>query len=280
MMTAKETTRRALLELMEDYLEALVEKNTAAVPVAENCKITYNGELSGLGENELWRNSLIIRERQTFVDPETMQLVFFGIFSNERLERDQMFEIGVKLYALMYTATIRLKVENGKITEIEELAADRRLRYFLGEKQDIQLPDLYFKIPVPAEEQSTREEMIALIDTYWDCAAKWQTPDRMKIHPDAQRYEEGFRTTNHTRSFRGDFKHNPSFTWDTTHRRYPVIDVERGVILSYCMMDNPKPSDVDGRRGALVVEAFRIENGQITYLFAFFPFLPGSTGWD
>ena len=73
---------------------------------------------------------------------------------------------------------------------------------------------------------------------------------------------------------------NPDFIWDTTHRRYPVIDPTRGVILSYCMMDRLDKKSSDGRRGALVVEAFRIENGAITHLLAFFPFLTGEIGWE
>ena len=279
-MTETETKRRALLALMEDYLEALVEKNAARLPVAESCKITYNGELSPLGENEFWKNSLVIKERQTFVDPKEGQMVFFGVTTNELFERDCPFEVGVKLYAMFYTATIRLRVVDGLIVEIEELASDKRLRYFMGEKWDIHLPELHFKIPVPEEERSTRQEMIDMIDVYWDCAAKWADPNLMKIHPDAQRFEEGFRTTNHSRSFRGDFKHNPGFIWNTKHRRYPVIDEERGVILSYCMMDNPKPDSIDNRRGGLVCEVFRIENGLITFLFAFFPFLTGPVGWE
>ena len=279
-MTNREEKRRFLLRLMEEYLEALVDKSTLGLPVSGGCKITYNGEKSPLGENELWFNSLIIKERQTFVDPETGQSVFFGVFSNETFEREERIRIKTNLYAKFYTATIRLKVSpEGQIVEIEELACDRRLRYFKGEKWDIELPDLHFKIPIPREEQSTRDELIEIIDTYWDCAAKWQTPDKMRIHPDAQRFEEGFRTTNHTRSFRGDFKFNPNFTWDTTHRRYPVIDEERGVIVSYCMMDKEDRSDIDDRRGALVVEAFRVENGLIAHLMAFFPFLAGSIGW-
>jgi hypothetical protein len=279
-MTITEQKRRELLTIMESYLEALIEKDVKGIPVAAGVKVTYNGEITRIGENELWRNTLIIKERQTFVDPDEGQMVFFGIFSNEQFERDQIFPIDVNLYAMFYTATIRLKVKDHEIVEVEELACSKRLRYFMAEKWDIRLPDLYFKIPIPEEEQSTRKEMIDIIDIYWDCAAKWQPAENMLVHPDAQRYEEGFRTTNHTRSFRGDFKHNPNFTWDTTHRRYPVIDTTRGVIVSYCMMDRKDTKESDGRRGALVVEAFRIENGSICHLMAFFPFLTGQIGWE
>lgn len=282
-MTNREKKRRVLLNITEIYLEALIDKKPENVPVSSKLKCKYNGEDVALGDSELWRNTLLIKERQTFIDPDSNQVVFFGIFTNVLQEQSQTqeFPIDVNLYALYYTATIRLKIVDGLITQIEELASSSRLRNFPAEKRYIKLPEWQFKIPIPEEERSTKEELISIVDTYWDCAAKWQPAESFAAHPDAQRFEEGFRTTNHTYSFRGDFKHNPGFRWDTpkSARRYPVVDPSRGLIVSYCFMEGEN-NEIDDKKGALIVEAFRIEDGALCYLMAFFPFLSDKYDWN
>jgi len=280
-MTESAKTRRDMVKLMEAYLEALIEKNTNSLPIAANCRATFNGVDVAVGDNELWHNTLVIRQRQTFIDPLSKEMVFFGIMTNEPLEVVYNFPTDIHVYAKIYVATIRLKIVNGAITEIEELVDDKRLRNFYGFSKDIRLPDLEFEIPVPEEERSTREEMVELIETYWDCAAKTQPPEAMSIHPDAQRYENGYQTTNHSNSFRGDFKHNKSFRWDTPRekRLFPVVDPVRGLVVSYCMMEGGT-NVVDGATGARVVEAFKIKDGAICHLMAFFPILEGPAGWE
>ena len=98
---------------------------------------------------------------------------------------------------------------------------------------------------------------------------------------DAQRIENGYRTTNHSRSFRGDFKHNPGFRWPSPEgtRQYPVIDPVRGVVVSYCLLEGGSNVQ-DGGRGVYIVEAFKIKDGAICHLMAHFPRLWETTGWE
>lgn len=280
-MTDLVMKRREMVEIMEAYLESLIEKKPEVLPLAENCRATYNGKDTPVGSSELWCNTLVIRQRQTFLDSVSGEMVFFGVMTNEPFEMNYNFPVDVNVYSKTYVATIRIKVVNGQITEVEELADDKRLRNFYGYAKDIVLPDLEFEIPIPEEERSTREELVGLIETYWDCAAKWQPAQALHIHPDAQRFENGYQTTNHSNSFRGDFKHNKGFLWDVpnTTRSYPVVDPVRGLVVSCCVMEGGS-NTVDGARGARIVEAFKIKDGTICHLLAFFPILEGTCGWE
>ncbi|MDO4343979.1 MAG: hypothetical protein Q4C50_04155 [Eubacteriales bacterium] len=281
-MTNQAIKRRKMIALMEEYLEAMIEKRPDSLPLADNCRVTYNGKEGKAGDNELWKNTLLIKERQTFIDPVTEEMVFFGIMTNETREMNEYFPIDVHVYVKQYLTTVRLKVENEKITEVEELVMEGRFRHFYSDIESVALPALEFEMTVPEEERSTREELIQLVSDYWDAAAGWKKPEELVIHPDAQRYENGYRTTNHSNSFRGDFKHNPSFRWDTPEasRIYPVVDPVRGLVVSSCFMENGAGSNRDGLRGARIVEAFKIKDGAICSLLAFFPVLEGLTGWE
>jgi hypothetical protein len=282
-MDQRTKKKQAILLAMDAYLEALLDKKPEKVPASPKLKMTNNGETAAIGETQIWKNTLLIKERQTFADPDTGEAVFFGTFTNMLSDNSITRYIPQQLYAFWATVAIRIKVENGLISELEELVNDRQLRSFPALKRDIVLPDPNFGWYVPEGERLTKEEMVALIDNYWDCASGLKPIDQLPVHPDAQRFEEGYRTTNHLHSFRGDFKHNSSFRWDVLqeNRRYPVVDPEHGVIVSYCMMENhvEDPQTREFKRGALVVEAFRVECGLIYRLLAMFPFLDDKIGW-
>ena len=280
-MTGNSVKCRELVNIMTKYTEALIEKNPSALPLADNCRATYNGMEIHPGENEVWKNTLVIRERQTFVDPVSGEAVFFGMMTNETIDRNQDFKIDFPVYVIYYQYTVRIKVENHEITEIEELACDRRIRNFYNEIHDIKLPDLEFEIPVPEEERSTRMELIEIVETYWDACEQEEARKKLPVHPDAQRIENGYRTTNHSYSFLGDFKHNPGFRWKTPKntRSYPVADPVRGLVVSECLLQDNKEAP-DGCRGKMIVEAFKIKDGAICHVMAHFPRIAGTMGWE
>lgn len=283
-MTEYLRKRKELAMIMERYLECLVEKNVDRVPVSSKCRVTYNGEEVLLGDNELWHNTLVIQKRQTFIDPETGGVVFIGVCSNEVLERREIFPIEEYLDYLCFGFSIRLKVEEGLITEIEELARTGRSRYFFCLPEEIKLPDLMFEMYVPEEERSTREELVELADAYWKGSFGAEGPDIMTVHPDCQRTENGYQTTNHSNSFRGDFKWNTDLKGDTgmqvsipeKYISYPVIDPARGIVISYASMF------VGGSRTDTfrITEIFLVRDGCLKRILAMFPRLHNDGGWE
>ena len=285
-MAAQNLTRREMITIMEKYTEAVIQKKPELLPLAENVRATFNGVECAVGDNPMWKNTLVMPERQTFIDTVTGEMVLFGTTNNETVERNFDFPIEEYVYNIRCHFTARIKLEDGLITQIEELAADRRQRNFYGDVEDIHLPDLIFEIPIPEEERSTREELHDIVTAYWNCIAKKggdpADPANLPIHPDAQRFENGYRTTNHSHSVRGDFTHNKGFYWETpeAERKFPVIDPVRGVVVSYAFLAGQGYVE-GGYRGAYIVEAFKIKDGAISRLYAHFPALKGTTsGWE
>ena len=282
-MTEYLRKRKELAMIMERYLECLIEKNTDRIPLSPDCRATYNGEECAVGDNKLWHNTLVIQKRQTFLDPETGGIVFVGVCSNEVLERRELFPVEEYLDYLCFAFSIRLKVKDGLITEIEELAKTGRSRYFYCLPEEIQLPDLMFEMYVPEEERSSRDEMIELADGYWKGSFEVKGPDSMVVHPDCQRTENGYQTTNHSNSFRGDFKWNEELKGQTgmevslpeKYISYPVIDPARGIVISYGTMV------VEGSRtdNFRLAEIFLMRDGCIKRILAMFPRIHNDGGW-
>lgn len=277
--------RKELAMIMERYLECLVEKNTGRLSLADRYRATYNGIEGKAGDNELWHNILVIQKRQTFLDPETGEIVFVGVGSNEVRERRELFPIDDYLTYKSFAFSIRLKVENGLVTEIEELAKTGRSRYFFCMPEEIQLPDLMFEMCVPEEERSSREELIEQADLYWRGSFGPEGPDIMHIHPDCQRTENGYQTTNHSNSFRGDFKWNADLKGDTgmhtsipeKYITYPIIDPARGIVISYATMVTKL--DRGPTHYFRICEVFLVRDGCIKRILAMFPALDNDGGW-
>ena len=283
-MTELLNKRKNLATIAEQYLECLIEKDTKNIPVSERCKITYNGEKVTLGKNELWENTLVIQQRQTFLDPDTGEIVFVGVTSNEVVERKEYFKIAEYLEHYCFAVTVRLKVENNLITEVEELAHRGRNRYFFSLPEDIKLPDLMFEMIVPKEERSTKEELIEVAESYWDGTFGNAPLSDMPVHPDCQRIENGYQTTNHSNSFRGDFKWNSALKGETgmhtrvpkEYRHYPVVDTVRGIVISYASMLVVAGTVHHNFR---ITEIFLVRDGCIKRIMAVYPQIDGEGGW-
>jgi hypothetical protein len=283
-MTEVLKIRKRLATIAEQYLECLIEKDTEHVPVSSDCRITYNGDVTPLGDNELWHNTLVIQQRQTFLDPETGEVVFVGVTSNEVVERKQYFPIAEALDYYCFAITIRLKIENNLITEVEELAHRGRSRYFFCLPEDIKIPDLMFEMIVPEEERSTKEELIKVAESYWDGTFGNAPLSDMPVHPDCQRIENGYQTTNHSNSFRGDFKWNGALKGDTgmnvsvpkEYRYYPVVDVARGIVISYASMLVVAGTVHHNFR---ITEIFLVREGCIKRIMAVYPQINNEGGW-
>ena len=277
-MTEKSLKRRAYLEAMGNYLEALIRKNLTMVPLAEDCLITFNGKRCGLGQNDLWANVLNIPQRQVFVDVVSGNVLLFGVGNNEYTTAFQGFprpltpeDGAVKpnytdpFHALI---VICLHLTDGKIDEIEEIfVRDHILRV---NHSDIRLPELIFDIPIPEDERMTREELLEVTDTYWACIAKERPAEDLPLHPECRRVENGMCCTHNCGTFRGEFK-NPHFTWNTPAalRRTPIIDETRGVVFSAQQFVEIEGVSDPWNPNPYILDLFKIENGLIRHIMAF-----------
>ena len=134
---------------------------------------------------------------------------------------------------------VRLKVLNGAITEIETIRANQ------GEADRLWDPDRLTAVS-PDLTQSIREaerdsyyDLIAAAEGYWRAFQTNGTPDYRpaRLLPDARRYENGLQTTGLVRngeyqSAQRGFDEGRFLNRNIWDRRYPVVDEERGIVLS------------------------------------------------
>jgi len=275
---------RACLEnLIDQYLAAVVAHDPKRLPVSKDVMYTENDQVIELGDG-FWKTAEG-RGNYThvFADPEFGQVAFMGT----------MKEAGAPL--LM---SLRLRVELGRITEIESI-------YFRpggggpNNIADMDKPfkpeEMWFK-SIPAAARMSRQELIAVADGYFSGLQKndGKGINGTGTYPftnDCHRIENGSPTTNVPRpaneppntinAFSMDclsqFRLGYYFVVQNIHdRRYPVVDQERGIVWSHVVFDQGTVNQgtlSDGRpytfRGfnrpssILVTEAFLIENGKI-----------------
>ncbi len=276
---------RACLEgVMDQYLAALVAHDPKRLPLSADAIYTENDQIMDIGDG-FWKTVQGLGNyKHIFADPEFGQVAMMG----------SMREAGAVL--LM---SLRLRIELGRITEIESVY------YRTGGGGPSGIPtldapgykpeDMWLK-SIPAAQRPTRQEMIAIADGYFTGLQKndGKGINGTGTYPftnDCHRIENGAPTTNVPRppneppdtinGFAMDclsqFKLGYYFVVQNIHhRRYPLVDNERGVVWSHAVFDQGTVNEgvlSDGRKYAfkgfnrpssiLVNEAFLIENGKI-----------------
>jgi hypothetical protein len=272
---------RACLEsLVDDYLEAVIAHDPSRLPLSQDVMYTENKLTTEVGEGFWTTATARGAYNHYFADTVTSQAGWMGTMR----EGDTLL-----LMAL------RLRVQLGRITEIET-------SYFLpggGGPNDIQAmedkgsPEPLWLEPIPEDERMTRNELIEIANAYF---AAVENDDGKGFYPftdDCDRIENGAHTTN-TPSGRptpGGFDYMGEdckgqlesgylgIVTEIHNRRFPLVDVERGVVFAYCIFDmggtvetitlattgeTVSMAAFAGRESSIdVTEAFRIENGLI-----------------
>lgn len=275
---------RACLEgVIDQYLKALVAHDPSSAPLSKDVKYTENNQVIQVGDG-FWKTVQGIGNyRHVFADPEVGQVALMGT----------MIEAGAPL--LM---SLRLRVELGRITEIEAVLfkPGGGGPNNIAEMDKSGKPeDLWFRTIPPAQRLS-RQEMVAIADGYFSGLQKndGKGVNGTGTYPftkDCHRIENGAPTTNvpppanakpgTINVFSLDcltaFKMGLYYVVQNIHnRRYPLVDVERGVVWAHCVFDQGTVNSgvlSDGTKHSypgfnrpssiLVTEAFLIENGLI-----------------
>jgi hypothetical protein len=276
---------RACLEgLVDQYLGALVAHDPKRLPLSADVVYTENDQILNVGDG-FWKTAEAIGNyKHVFADPEFGQVAFMGT----------MREAGTAL--LM---GLRLRVELGRITEIESIYYRQGGGGPSGiadlDKPGYKPEDMWFK-SIPSAERPSRQEMISIADGYFTGLQKndGKGINGTGAYPfttDCDRIENGAHTTNVPRPANeppdavngfaldclSQFKLGYYFVVQSIHhRRYPLVDRERGVVWTHAVFDQGTVNSgtlSDGRKytfrgfnrpsSILVSEAFLIENGKI-----------------
>lgn len=301
-----------LRKSMDQYLAALAAHDPSRLPLAKGVKFTENTNEMALGDG-LWQTvDSILPQRIIITDPTTAQVEYYGaVLENGRT-------------SLLY---VRLKERAGLITEIET-AVIRKMFGNFGDFTSLQGPlPGWNQILAPSRRRS-RQELIALVNQYFE-GIEQSNGNIVPFDPNCERWENNRHTSGGStgkpvatpsgatvsNTVPGAAKNTMqsvlkgmtiSETFNTrvfsyiahiTDRRFPVVDVKRGIVTAIVMFQHPgniRYVDVPGHgrvelTGATsalpntteIIESFRVKNGRITGIYAYVSMLPyrQKPGW-
>src|SRR4051794_16203287 len=155
---AADCDRACLRTTLDQYLNAVIKHDPAAAPLFIAFRQTENATVVKFGSG-LWKTATALgKVQRRYMDPVTGQAAYFGI-----IEENGMPAI----------VTLRLKVENRKVTEAEWVISrkgDPGLNGAAG--GNVFDADFLTANPPPdkalSKERMSREEMIAVTNSYFD----------------------------------------------------------------------------------------------------------------
>jgi hypothetical protein len=269
--------RACLTAYVDLYFNALIANDASPVPLASNAKITHNAQAMTLGE--------------TFWDSADATVYRWDIVNEHRGDTGTEAVIQ-NADGTSTMLMVRLKVINGAIAEVETIKANEGDADRLWGPEQLTAVSPNLTLSIPEAEQDSYYRLIAAGEGYWRAFQTNGTPNyhRADLLPDSTRWENGLQTTGLVRD--GQFVTTASGfdagrfigrnIWD---RRYPVVDTERGIVLSivrFGLKDGMESQSVATSNSRLVGEFFAVQSGMISEVHAVLFNLPESepTGWE
>jgi hypothetical protein len=266
--------KRCLMLDLNLILDAIGSNTPTGLPIAPNAKITSDGVKGNLESSPVWGPARRIPYRLVFADPTTESAVFYGVVTNSYEQpagaapSSRPAPAGAGDQWWYYV--LRIKVANKMITEVEQLDLEPA-KGGLGADamRNLHQPDRIWDQVIPQSERSTREELFAVADKYWDSVSKRIDTKDVPWGPSCQRLESGTVTSDSARFpwSCGNGMKQPSVYWIVENRRYYFADVERGVVLGFAVFMTPK--EFPNNSFGLAIEFFKVENGLIQAIDAF-----------
>lgn len=268
--------RACLTAVIDGYFAALLANNPGALRQAGDARITENGAEKRLAD--------------TFWDGAAETVFRFDIVNTTRGDTGTQTVIrnadGSKTMHML-----RLKVQRGAITEIETIKANQGEadRLWDPDRLTTVSPDL--QLSIREAERDSYYALIAAAEGYWRAFQTNGTPDYhpAPLLPDARRFENGLQTTGLVRdgvyqSAQRGFDEGRFLNRNIWDRRYPVVDEERGIVLSivrFGIKGGATSQSTVTSNDRLVAEFFAVKRGQIQEIQAVLFNLPDAqpTGW-
>ena len=280
-------SREELIGFVDRFLDALGHNDPSRLPTAPGVKYTENCQTLALGKG-MWATATPHQPSQHFVDvadAESGQVAYFGV-ARENNQPSIM--------------SVRLKVEDGLVSEIEVLVARRpeesgQPRVFNPE--NMVEPKPIFETVLAPSERCPREEMLGIANLYFDGILAGDG-SMIPVEDGCLRVENGTQTVlNPTRGTEtaklgvaaqvntGVFRDIE----EARDRRFPIVDEERGLVFAIFLFDHPGPVTGSGftsrytqPNSMMVAELFKIKNRKIAQIEAVLNVLPYGTksGWD
>ena len=272
MAAAPDCDRACLKGVADGYFDALAAHDAARLPAAPDVKFTENGERMKLGDG-FWKTGGRANYRVDLFEPER------GGIGVESVVNENGAPV---LYV------VRLKVVAGKIAEVETIVGRKGAYGDLWGPENLKAPSRLFSMSIRPAEQDSRLTLMAAADGYFRAFETNGSPDYhpAPLIPGTERYENGVHTTNAKAGAFGPYTASEQFDRGLFKgakifdRRYPVVDLERGVVMSIVRF-GPRVSRAGKLEAPLVMEAFAVQRGQIQEIHAILVARPpdSPTGW-
>jgi hypothetical protein len=285
---AEECNRTCLQGIADRYLAALLAHDPGKAPLAATVRITENGQRLGT-EHGLWKTAAANSKfRLYFVDVEHGAVGFIG----QLLENDAPVPVA-----------LRLKVLNGQVTEAETIVARNTA---FAKADGFSAPKPVLLAEVKTADRSSRADLIRIADSYFTGLDTDHSGMNVPFDPGCQRREDGVVTANSSESLATAMqKLGCKAQFDTgfsvivtkvRDRRYPIVDVERGLVYAEVFFDHTGtvaafkmdgkdvavPADFRRPKTLQIGELFKIEKGRIRQIEAVLLDVPYGmkSGWD
>ena len=301
---APECDRACLRQTMDRYFAALARHDASGLPLDRDARFTENTMPLKIGKEGLWVSA---SEAPTSFRIDVIDVPNGAIGAMALL----------KAWGNPLLVSVRLKLVNGRITEIEHVLTTNALRP--ASLANLASPRPELLADVPLGRRSDRQRLVKIADAYFEAAERAQG----SLAPFAAhcvRHENGMQTTSNSppkpwpvplgsKEADDAMKDIGSLNCDAqldTHvmdfiarlwpRRYEVVDEQKGLVFAFPMFQHPgmsAPVRIVGVPGVESLplgrsssnmqagEIFKIVDGKIVSVEAMGAFLPYGTksGW-
>jgi hypothetical protein len=262
--------RECLGGFVTQYLNAMVAHSPDSLPLASNVRFTEDTVETKVGASPLWRNISSLQPYRLDMLDVTEGVAASFIVAEEG--------------AMPELVVLRLKIAEGKISEIETQVTRNRAEGSLFKPEALKTPSAAM-LGVPGDaERNSREDLIRIAKLYPAGlkAGSFVTVD-VPFAKDAYRFENGNLMAGPGCTFmKGceDIKGQHIPTLAGIRVRVAAVDEQRGIVL--LRMDFGAGSTRVPGDALMVWEAFKIYGGQIHAVEALMKNMPAGTpsGWD
>jgi hypothetical protein len=271
-----------LSKFVTDYMAAFAKRNPGALKLHKDIRFTENNVVLPFGKEGLWATvTAVAPTGLVAADAETGNAAWLGTAE----------ENGKPVYF-----ALRLAVRDGALAEVETVVVrNTGLPLPFADVTKV-VHDPTFNEILPAELRRSRERLRAVADGYFNTVELNDGNIFTPFDIECGRLENGILTTAGNTAGAGGVSPGCEAGLKTgmyrinkriRERRYPVIDVERGVVVATGFFDHANEFDryrtTDGRmmntalkwpNSISLIEAFRVKDSKIHRIEAVFSYVP------
>jgi len=278
--------RECLEGFVDRYLQAMADGAVDPALFAPTARFTENGIELPLGNEGLWATTTEPGKYKFYVpDVETQQVAFLGTV----MEQATSSATGPARAPEPVGLSLRLRIVDGKITEVEQIAARPERPLGPGAAapsspfpatgaavEAMGAPNNLFLQAVPESQRMSRADLVAVGNAYFEAVERNTGKDYYPFTEDCLRFENGVITAGPpgTQGVGGRQPQGCTQQLQTSligavtgirDRRFVAVDRERGIVFSFAFFDH-RNINWTWQLG----ELFKIENNQIRRIEAIF----------